>query len=74
VLVSPAKKTVLACHTWIEGYLSPVYRDLLGRLQERSFQITSVRREKDGLMKVLTAARPALFTDFGDTFEEKRSA
>jgi hypothetical protein len=74
VFVSPAKKTVLAAHTWIEGYLSPVYRGLLGQLQERAFQIMSVRREKDGLMRVLTAARPALFTEFRDNFEEKRSA
>jgi hypothetical protein len=74
VLVSPARKTVLASHTWIEGYLSPVYRGLLGQLQERAFQITSVRREKDGLMKVLTAARPGRFTEFRDDVGEKRLA
>jgi hypothetical protein len=73
VLVSGAKKTVLGAHTWTEGYLSPVYRGLLSRLQERGFQVTSVRREKDGLMKILTAARPRAFPEFQDEFQHTRS-
>jgi hypothetical protein len=56
VLVSPEHRKAAGLHTWIEGYLSPVYRALLAFLHEQGFEIESVRREKDGLMKVLTAA------------------
>jgi hypothetical protein len=63
VLVSRDGKA-LAVHTWIEGYLSPIYVGVLERLRAQGFEVTSARKEKDGLMKLLTAARPGLFPGF----------
>ncbi len=56
----------LGVHTWIEGYLSPVYLRLLERLRSQGFEVASARKEQDGLMRLLTAARPGLFPRFRD--------
>lgn len=64
ILVSSSRRKAAGLHTWIEGYLSPVYRGLLERLGDRGFAVESVRKEKDGMMKLLTAAKPRLFPDF----------
>lgn len=64
ILVSPTRRKAAGLHNWVEGYLSPVYRGLLERLGERGFAVESVRKEKDGMMKLLTAAKPRLFPDF----------
>ena len=64
ILVSATGRKAAGLHTWIEGYPSPVYRGLLERLDERGFAIESARKDKDGLMKLLTAAKPRLFPDF----------
>jgi len=66
ILVSGARRQAWGLHTWIEGYLSPLYRGVLDRLDEQGYSIESVRKEKDGLMRVLTAARPARFPEFED--------
>ena len=55
ILVSSEAKTAVGVHTWIEGYLSPVYRSILQALAAKKYQVASVKREKDGLMKFLTA-------------------
>ena len=54
ILTSRDARVALGVHTWIEGRLSPVYRDILQALDEASYHITSTRRDKDGLMKFLT--------------------
>jgi hypothetical protein len=64
-------------HTWIEGYLSPVYRAVLHALNERGYQVASARKEKDGLMRALTrvadaraipGTRRVAFPEFRDPF------
>jgi len=55
ILVANHARTALGVHTWIEGYLSPVYRDILQALVAKAYKVASVKREKDGLMKLLTA-------------------
>jgi hypothetical protein len=55
ILVSSHARVALGVHTWIEGYLSPVYRGALQALAARTYRIASVKKDKDGLMKVLTA-------------------
>jgi hypothetical protein len=55
ILVANQARAVLGVHTWIEGYLSPVYRDILQALGTKGYQVASAKREKDGLMKFLTA-------------------
>jgi hypothetical protein len=56
ILVTSHARTAVGVHTWIEGYLSPVYRDILQALATKGYQVASTKREKDGLMKFLTAA------------------
>jgi len=55
ILAASHVQTALGVHTWIEGYLSPVYRDILQALAARGYQVASAKREKDGLLKFLTA-------------------
>ncbi len=54
ILVASHARVALGVHTWIEAYLSPVYRGTLQTLAETGYQVASVKREKDGLMKFLT--------------------
>jgi hypothetical protein len=54
ILVASHARTTLGAHTWVEGYLSPVYRDILQAQAGMGYQIASVKRDKDGLMKFLT--------------------
>jgi len=77
VLVDGETHKATGVHTWIEGYLGPVYRTVLQSLADQGYQLTSVLKEKDGLMRVLTAVadgratvltgRPA-FPEFQDPF------
>lgn len=55
VVVCPPARTAVGIHTWIEGYLSPVYRGLIDLHREQGFEVGSVRKEKDGLMNFLTS-------------------
>ena len=54
ILTSSDTRVALGVHTWIEGRLSPVYRNVLQALQEAKYAVRSAKREKDGLMKFLT--------------------
>jgi hypothetical protein len=82
VLVDGETHKVVGVHTWIEGYLSSVYRAVLQSLADQGHQVTSVMKEKDGLMRVLTGVadaraavltgRPA-FPEFQDPFASARS-
>jgi len=56
ILVANHARVALGVHTWIEGYLSPVYRDILQALVAKAYKVASVKRKKDGLMKFLTTA------------------
>lgn len=55
ILVAGDARAMTGVHTWIEGFLSPVYRAALHALQARGYHVSSVRKEQDGLMRVLTA-------------------
>ena len=87
ILVAGDAREVTGVHTWIEGYLSPVYRAALQRLQERGYKVSSVRKEKDGLLRFLTGVADAralaltgrvAFPEFRDPFlnekDEKETA
>ena len=54
VLVASDTRVALGVHTWMEAYLSPVYRNVLRALGTKGYQVASARKEKDGLMKFLT--------------------
>lgn len=51
----PAKIAV-GVHTWTEGYLSPVFRDLLAGNESQGWAVGRFKKEKDALMKFLVAA------------------
>src|SRR5690349_809897 len=54
ILVANDKRTAIGAHTWIESYLSPVYRETLGALASAGFRVATAVKGKDGLMKFLT--------------------
>lgn len=49
-------RTCIGVHTWTEGYLSPVYRQLIARYESLGWSVGSFKKEKDHLMQFLTAA------------------
>ena len=59
ILVAGNGGTALGVHTWMEVYLSPVYRSILQALSQAGCQVTGARRDKDGLMKFLTGVADA---------------
>lgn len=83
ILIGPDARTATGVHTWVEGFLSPVYRSVLQSLSGKGCQVASVMKEKDGVLRFLTAVadgrvmaqtgRPA-FSEFRDPFRtDKRS-
>jgi hypothetical protein len=59
ILVTDDARVALGVHTWMEAYLSPVFRTILQALSENGYRVASARREKDGLMKFLTGVADA---------------
>ena len=59
ILVAGNAHTAVGVHTWMEAYLSPVYRSTLQVLSEAGYQVVSAKKEKDGLMKFLTGVADA---------------
>ena len=55
-LIARSTSAAIGVHTWIEGYLSPVYRSVLQKLEDGKFDVTTLTKEKDGLMTVLSGA------------------
>jgi len=80
VLLDGKTPKATGVHTWVEGFLSPVYRDVLGQLSQSGYEISSAMKEKTGLLRFLTAVadgRTRAFTghnafqDFVDPFAKK---
>jgi hypothetical protein len=71
ILIARDSRVAVGVHTWMEAYLSPVYREMLQVLQKTGFQVASARKEQDGLMKFLTgvADMNAALTSFGTRTE-----
>lgn len=55
ILLASDPPVALGVHTWMETYLSPVYRGTLQGLGETGYRVSSVMKDKDGLMKFLTS-------------------
>jgi hypothetical protein len=60
VLHFPASQAALGVCTWTEGFLAPVYRDLLSALRNSGFTCESYQKDMDALMKGLTAIQRKL--------------
>jgi hypothetical protein len=83
ILVARDARVAVSVHTWMEAYLSPVYRGTLQALAETGYQVASARKEKDGLMKFLAAGadiyaalhsfgtKRVAFPEFHDPFIEE---
>lgn len=56
VLVAGDSPATLSVHTWMETFLSPVYRSIVQGLVVAGYRVSSATRDKDGLMKFLTGA------------------
>ncbi len=56
VFVCPPSRIAIGVHTWVEGFLTSTYRQLIDHYQGSGYTVTSARKEKDGVMRVLTAA------------------
>jgi hypothetical protein len=56
ILVASDPRAAIGIHTWMEAYLSPVYRSILQGLGNGGYHVATATREKDGLMRFLTAA------------------
>ena len=54
VLAAVDRQVAVGVHTWMQAYLSPAYEAILLSLKSGGCRITTVKREKDGLMKFLT--------------------
>jgi hypothetical protein len=83
ILLADGTRQASGVHTWVEGFLSPVYRNLLGMLAEQGYRISSAMKEKTGLLKVLTAVADGesraltgqnAFTTFRDPFMTQHAA
>ena len=54
IVVARSSSAALGVHTWIEGYLSPVYRGVIQQLRADGFDVATATKEKGVLMTVLT--------------------
>jgi len=69
ILTAREEPSAIGVHTWMESYLSPVYRAVLDGLRASGYRLTTAIKGKDGLLKFLTgvsAARGVAFPDFRD--------
>ena len=56
IVVARSSSAALGVHTWIEGYLSPVYRGVVRSLEASGFDLATATKKKGRLMTFLTAA------------------
>ena len=54
VLTASDARAVVGVHTWMESYLSPVYRETLQALTAEGYRVATAVKGKDGLLKFLT--------------------
>ena len=66
ILVARSSSLAMGCHTWIEGYLSPVYRAILRGLEEQGFNVGRTTKAKSLLMTLLPFAGGPRFQDFDE--------
>jgi hypothetical protein len=55
ILAAGDAHAAVGVHTWMETYLSPVYRSILQALTAAAYRVATAVRQKDGLMRFLTA-------------------
>jgi hypothetical protein len=53
IYACPPARTVVAVHTWQEGFLSPIYRSLLERYHTMDYLVSSSRKENEPAWPIL---------------------
>ena len=69
ILVTNDSRAAVGVHTWVEVYLTPVYRDILQALGANGYHVTRAVRGMDGLWKFLTGVseiKGVAFPEFRD--------
>ena len=69
VLTANDSRTAVGVHTWMEAYLSPIYRDIIHALTAADYHVTTAVKGKDGLLKFLTGVseiKGVAFPEFHD--------
>jgi hypothetical protein len=69
ILVASHARVALGVHTWIEGYLGPVYRDTLQALAKAGYPYGRGRRGCGHFTAFVT--NRVAFPEFQDPFAEK---
>jgi hypothetical protein len=64
VFVCHPLQIAIGAHMWMEGFLTPVYLDLLRCFESEGYQVGSFKSEKDPLMKFLTSVATLNRTTF----------
>jgi hypothetical protein len=72
IVLAPGAEVAIGVHTWIEGYLSPVFRGILEVLESQDYDVTRLTRPKDGLMGII--AEVADLREAVTTFNVKQEA
>lgn len=54
ILVCNNPKCVIAVHTWMAGFLTPIYEMLLNSYRNEGYEVGNFKKSKDKLMKFLT--------------------
>ena len=57
VLYLPVPRAALGVCTWTEGYLAPVYQDILARLRKSGHFCESHKKDMDAVLKALSSIR-----------------
>ena len=66
ILIANDRRSATGVHTWMEVYLSPVYREILQALTTAGYDVATAVRGKDGLLKFLTGVSNISGTSFPD--------
>jgi len=69
ILAESGESHAIGVHSWVEGYLSPVYRAILDALTAAGWRVSRAIRGKDGLLKFLTIvseSKGVRFPEFRD--------
>lgn len=54
ILICSETKSIIAIHTWVAGFLTPIYEAVLSSYASLGYKVGDFKKEKDKLMKFLT--------------------
>nr|NJM04325.1 hypothetical protein [Desulfobacula sp.] len=66
ILVCQESNSIIAVHTWMAGFLTPIYEALLNSYRTEGYEVGNFKKEKDKLMKFLTKLSALKGVDFRD--------